>query len=211
MSSAFFLLMADVARESLLRARPLLSSLVVRAYTILRACYDFYGPLTWPLLYYSLLYLAKVATRLADLGLTREGEMTPVPIKGQSLFPIFAHDSFEATTAIIVAILGVLLYVLLLGYRLLDNDFWRGIQSTSLRLGKASKTEEDNLSRFADEVPDKLLHIDVKSGLSKKEVLARQEAYGANEIWHSRNCDIGALPRIHQSASRGKYYIESDS
>lgn len=178
MSSAFFLLMADVARESLLRARPLLSSLVVRAYTILRACYDFYGPLTWPLLYYSLLYLAKVATRLADLGLTREGEMTPV---------------------------------LLLGYRLLDNDFWRGIQSTSLRLGKASKTEEDNLSRFADEVPDKLLHIDVKSGLSKKEVLARQEAYGANEIWHSRNCDIGALPRIHQSASRGKYYIESDS
>ena len=168
--------MAEVARESILRFRSLLPSPAVRAYTILRACYDFYGPQTWLLLYYPLLYLAQVAKRLSVLSVQREDKTRPDGKPG-----------FEATTTSSVAILGLLVYVLLLRYCLLDSDFWKRIQSTYLHLGKPSEAEEDNPLSFAHEVLDRLLHTSVKDGLSKDEVITRQKAYGPNEIWHGRN------------------------
>ena len=155
--------MAETLQDYLLRISSLLPSPVVRAYPILQACWDFYGPQTWLLLYYPLFYLAKVAKKLSAS-----------PSEGQGLYRNFAEVGSEATT-VFVFILSPLFYVLLLKYCFFESEFWKGM------------SEEENPHDSLDEVPDRMLHTSIDSGLSNDEVIARRKTYGLNEIGHRRN------------------------
>ena len=197
--------MPEIARESSLSSCSFLIAPVVRAYTILRAVWDYYSPPTWLLLYYPLLYLAKVAERLSVLNAERGNDsrldVKPAPIKGQGLSWILTHVGLEtATTTMSAAILGQLLYVLLLRCGFLGRDFWKGTQSV--------ETEMDAPHSLAHEVPDRLLHTSVEIGLDKHEVIARRKAYGVNELRSPRSwipCGFlalnirGANQKIRQS------------
>ena len=171
--------MPETAQESALLSCSFLTAPVVRAYTTIRAVWDYYAPPTWLLLYYPLLYLAKVAKRLSVLdpgrGTDSRLDVKLAPIKGQGLSWIVTHIGLEtATTTISAAILGQLLYVLVLRCGLLESDFWTGTQSV--------ETEMDDPHSLAHEVPDRLLHTSVEIGLDKNEVIARRKAYGTNEL-----------------------------
>ena len=168
--------MPETARQP---SPSLVTAPVIRAYTVLRAIWDYYAPPTWLLLYYPLLYLAKVAKRLSVLKSGREThsrlDVKLAPIKGQGLSWILAHVGIEtATTIMSAAILGLLIYVLLLRCGLLGRDFWKATQSVEMEM-------EDPRS-LAHEVPERLLHTSVEIGLDKHEVIVRQKAYGTNEL-----------------------------
>ena len=176
--------MPGKAQESPLLSCSLLTASVVRAYTILRALWDYYAPPAWLLLYYPLLYLAKVAKRLSVLNSGREIDsrldVKLTRIKGKGLSWILTHVGLEtAMTTLSAAILGQLLYVLLLRCSLLEGDFWKGTQSV--------ETEMDDPHSLGHEVPDRLLHTSVETGLDKHEAIARRKAYGTNELWPPRS------------------------
>ena len=171
--------MPGTAWESNLLSRSLLTAPVVRAHTILRAIWDYYAPPTWFLLYYPLLYFAKVAKRLSALnsgrGADRQLHVKRAPIQGQGLSWILTHVGLEtATTTMSAAILAQLLYVLLLRCGCLESDFWKGTVSI--------ETEMDDPHSIAHEVPDRLLHTSVEIGLDKHELIAQRKAYGTNEL-----------------------------
>ena len=77
--------MADVVRDSSLQTHTHLFAPVVRAYGVLRALHDYYGPLTWLLLYYPLFYLAKINTRLGKLNDEQDNEDNLGSIEGSRL------------------------------------------------------------------------------------------------------------------------------
>ena len=91
--------------------------------------------------------------------------------------------------------LGVLIYVLLLSYSLLDDESWKWIRSKFGRHDRANKIEQDSVSHFPDEHSDELLHTDINTGLSINEVRTRQAVHGPNEIRRSRNW-ISSLMRL---------------
>lgn len=87
--------MPGTAQESPLLSCSLLTAPVVRAYTIIRTLWDYYAQPAWLLLYYPLLYLAKVAKRLSVLNSGREidsrFDVKLTPIKGKGLSWILTH------------------------------------------------------------------------------------------------------------------------
>ena len=136
---------------------------IMRAFSVLKLCWDCYGPQTWLLLYYPLLYLVKSSEQHLSSLCSR----------------YFYYCSFAETgsrgTLLLVAIIGLLFYVLLLRYHLLDNACW-------FRQNKYKITHGSH-----EDIPDESLHTDIKTGLRHDEVAARRKIYGANEIWSQRN------------------------
>ena len=136
--------------------------------------------------------MAKVAKRLSVLysggGVDSRLGVKLALIKGQGLSWLPTHVGLEtATTTIPAAILGQLLYVLLLRCGFLESDFWKGTPPV--------QTDMDDPHSLAHEVPDRLLHKSVEIGLKYHEVIARRIAYGTNELRPPRSW-ISVLMRL---------------
>ena len=154
--------MAESAQDPLLQIRSSPPSPIVHAFSIVRACWDSYGPQTWLLLYYPLLYLVKVAKRLSVPGSGREDG-------------VLSKLGFDTATTLYVAILSPPLYVLLLRYCFFTSDLWNG------------KNSKESSQDYSLDVPERLLQTNVENGLSINEVVARRKIYGLNQIGHSRS------------------------